>query len=52
MSQCSHTLLYVLVLIPMIAGCVVIPVTGKNEIGFISTEKQIEIGKANYAPAQ
>lgn len=36
----------------LLSGCVVNPVTGKNEIGFISTEKQIQIGKANYVPAQ
>ena len=36
----------------LLGGCVVNPVTGKNEIGFISTEKQIAIGKANYVPAQ
>jgi predicted Zn-dependent protease len=45
-------LLTSVVLIPLLGGCVVNPVTGKNEIGFISTEKQIEIGKANYVPAQ
>lgn len=35
-----------------LSGCVVNPVTGKNEIGFISTEKQIDIGRKNYLPAQ
>jgi beta-barrel assembly-enhancing protease len=33
-------------------GCVTNPVTGKNEVGFISTEKQIDIGRKNYIPAQ
>lgn len=33
-------------------GCVTNPVTGKNELGFISTEQQIDIGRKNYLPAQ
>jgi len=33
-------------------GCVTNPVTGKNELGFISTEAQIDIGRKNYIPAQ
>ncbi len=35
-----------------LTGCVTNPVTGKNEVGFISTEKQIDIGRKNYIPAQ
>ena len=33
-------------------GCVVNPVTGQNEIGWVSTDQQIEIGRKNYVPAQ
>ncbi len=39
-------------LVVLLSGCVTNPVTGKSEIGFISTEKQIAIGKSNYVPAQ
>ena len=35
-----------------LGGCVVNPVTGENEIGWVSTEQQISIGEKNYAPAQ
>ncbi len=35
-----------------LGGCVVNPVTGKNELGWVSTEAQIDIGRKNYVPAQ
>lgn len=33
-------------------GCVVNPVTGKNEVGWVGTDTQIQIGEKNYVPAQ
>ena len=33
-------------------GCAVNPVTGKNEIAFISETREINIGKENYAPSR
>jgi predicted Zn-dependent protease len=33
-------------------GCAVNPVTGKNEIAFISESREINIGKENYAPSR
>ncbi|MEZ5598858.1 MAG: M48 family metalloprotease [Pseudomonadales bacterium] len=41
-----------LLLLGLLTGCAVNPVTGKNEIAFIGTEQQIEIGRKNYVPAQ
>jgi len=34
------------------AACVVNPVTGERELGIISTEQQISMGKQQYVPAQ
>ena len=39
-------------LLAQLAGCAVNPVTGRNELSFISPAQDIEIGKANYIPAQ
>ena len=33
-------------------GCVVNPVTGQREVGFVSTEQQIRVGEQQYVPAQ
>lgn len=35
-----------------LSGCSVNPVTGKNELSFISTSKELDIGKKNYVPYQ
>jgi predicted Zn-dependent protease len=35
-----------------LVGCSVNPVTGKREIMMVSTEQQIEMGRANYVPMQ
>jgi len=34
------------------SGCVVNPVTGKNEISFVSPEQELQMGAQNYAPSQ
>lgn len=36
----------------LLNGCVVNPVTGRTEIGLVSTAQQINIGKQQYLPAQ
>lgn len=36
----------------IVAGCVVNPVTGNREVGFVSFDQQIAIGKQHYLPAQ
>ena len=36
----------------IVSGCIVNPVTGEREIGWVTTEQQIQIGKQQYAPAQ
>jgi predicted Zn-dependent protease len=36
----------------LLAGCIVNPVTGQREVGFVSTAQQISIGAKNYLPAQ
>ncbi|MBX3707862.1 MAG: M48 family metalloprotease [Pseudomonadales bacterium] len=35
-----------------LVGCVVNPVTGEREVGFISVAQQISMGERNYVPAQ
>ena len=35
-----------------LGGCVTNPVTGQSEVGFVSTEQQIAIGRQQYVPAQ
>jgi predicted Zn-dependent protease len=44
----------ILILIPLLAstGCAVNPVTGKNEISFISESDEISMGKNQYVPSQ
>lgn len=39
-------------IITLLSGCVVNPVTGRSEIGLVSTAQQINIGKQQYLPAQ
>ena len=39
-------------ILALTAGCVVNPVTGQRELGVISTEQQINMGKQQYVPAQ
>lgn len=36
----------------VLGGCVVNPVTGKRELGLVSFEQQIAIGKQHYGPSQ
>ena len=49
----GRALLFIAVLLMLsLGGCVVNPVTGKNELGWVSTEAQIDIGRKNYVPAQ
>ncbi|WP_086929472.1 M48 family metalloprotease [Agarilytica rhodophyticola] len=35
-----------------LTGCSVNPVTGKNELSFISASREVDIGKKNYVPYQ
>ncbi|MGI9327394.1 MAG: M48 family metalloprotease [Pseudomonadales bacterium] len=39
-------------LLVLLAGCVVNPVTGKRELGLVSFEQQIAMGKQHYGPSQ
>lgn len=39
-------------LIPILTGCVTNPVTGAQEVGFVSTAQQISVGEQQYRPAQ
>ncbi len=41
-----------LLLIIILPGCAVNPVTGKNELSWISETEQINIGEAQYGPSQ
>ncbi len=52
MKVAFRSLLVVLLAMHLLSGCVVNPVTGENEIGWVSTEAQIDIGRKNYVPAQ
>ena len=36
----------------LLCGCVTNPVTGKQEVGFVSTAQQISVGEEQYEPAQ
>lgn len=36
----------------VLAGCIVNPVTGQRELGWVSTTQQVAIGEQQYAPAQ
>ncbi len=42
-------LIFLAILLP---GCVTNPVTGRSEMGFVSTAQQIAIGEQQYGPAQ
>lgn len=44
--------LSVLALCLVISGCVVNPVTGEREVGFVSEAQEVSIGQEQYAPAQ
>jgi len=39
-------------LLLIVGGCTVNPVTGERELGFVSTDREIEIGEQQYVPAQ
>ena len=36
----------------LVAGCVVNPVTGKRELGLVTTQQELAIGRQQYVPAQ
>ena len=36
----------------LLSGCVVNPVTGQNEVGWVSSQQAIAVGQEQYAPAQ
>ena len=42
--------LLIFVLAATVSGCAINPVTGKNEITFVSESQELAIGKKNYAP--
>ena len=42
----------VAILLAVLAGCVVNPVTGKSELAGLSTEQELAIGEENYGPMQ
>lgn len=45
-----RSLVIILILAGLLAGCGTNPVTGKKEIQLISTGQEVEIGQQNYAP--
>ncbi|MDJ0739349.1 MAG: M48 family metalloprotease [Gammaproteobacteria bacterium] len=51
MTSRIHRLAGLLLVLPLLfAGCAVNPVTGKNEIAFVSESQELAIGKKNYGP--
>lgn len=46
------TLLGFPILISGLIGCAVNPVTGKNQLSFVSAEQEVAIGAKNYEPSQ
>lgn len=48
----QKTTLFLIVLFSFLAGCSVNPVTGKNQLVFMSTGDQIKLGQQNYVPMQ
>ncbi|HEY0963980.1 MAG TPA: M48 family metalloprotease [Pseudomonadales bacterium] len=42
----------VLLALCLVAGCAVNPVTGRNELNFVSEEREREIGAQQYSPSQ
>lgn len=47
----TYTLIYLTCSL-LLGGCIVNPVTGRSEIGLVSTAQQISIGRQQYLPAQ
>ncbi len=45
-------LVFLLLSLALLGGCSVNPVTGKQELVFMSTAQEIELGRQNYAPMQ
>jgi predicted Zn-dependent protease len=45
-------LVFLLLSFVLLGGCSVNPVTGKQELVFMSTAQEIELGRQNYAPMQ
>ncbi len=48
----SFVSLCVLASSTLLGACTTNPVTGRSEMGFVSTEKEISMGEENYAPMQ
>ncbi len=44
--------LFLLVILALLAGCAVNPVTGKNELSLVSEQQELAIGTKQYAPAR
>jgi len=42
----------VLALSILLSACTINPVTGQNDLGFVSTEEEIHLGEENYGPMQ
>lgn len=45
-------LAYILLPILLLSGCAVNPVTGENELAFVSESQEINIGRENYLPSR
>lgn len=52
MMRIKTSILSLLIGVAALSGCVTNPVTGQTEVGFVSTEQQIAIGREQYGPAQ
>lgn len=51
MTRIIHRASLLLLALPLLlGGCAVNPVTGKNEIAFVSESQELAIGKKNYGP--
>lgn len=50
--MCRFTYISLLWILAFLSGCAKNPVTGQNELHFISTHKEIKMGESNYAYGQ
>jgi predicted Zn-dependent protease len=48
----SRAILLVLAMTALLQGCAVNPVTGKNELSFMSQQQEIALGNKNYSPSR
>lgn len=48
----SNCILVLLVLVALLPGCTVNPVTGERELSLVSPEQEVALGAANYGPSQ